>query len=373
MQQKALNFILIFVVVFSFFAEGHILPRSYLMAQQATGNRNGWNTEAFWITATLHTVKNHLKSGADPNARNERGEFPLHVVALRPENSEIVTAMWKEGQRPPHYRLNLPDENTDIITALIKAGANPNAKNKNGQTPLHAAILKGGKMGKNLPVILSLLKAGADPNAQDKNGWNSLHYATYNKAAQAIKNKGGANLKAWAKDVWTPLDTPTIKKNLVVIHALVEAGANPNALENNGDAPLTFAAAIENPAPVTALIKAGANPNLRMKGDLTPLHVAAFHNQNPDVITALVEAGADPNSRAELGITPLHAAALFNRNPKVIATLCASGGDIDSQTDNGDTVLDCAAVNKNLEVAALVKAIKRANFWRAKQLEREGL
>ena len=340
MQQRAHNFILILVIVFSFFAEGYILPRSYLMAREATGNRNGWNTEAFWITATLHTVSNHLKAGADPNTRNERGEFPLHVVAMRPENSEIVSVMWKDGKRPPRFRSNLPDENSNIITALIEAGANPNAKNKNGQTPLHAAILKGGNMGKNLPVILSLLKAGADPNAQDKNGWNSLHYATYNKAAQAIKNKTGANLKAWAIDVWTPLDSPTIEKNLVVIRALVEAGANPN---------------------------------IRLKGDLTPLHVAAFHNQNPDVIAALVEAGADPNFKAELGITPLHAAALFNKNPKVIATLFASGGDIDAQTENGDTVLDCAAVNENPEVAALVKAIRKANYWRAKQLEREGL
>ncbi|GHS95463.1 hypothetical protein FACS1894139_16950 [Planctomycetales bacterium] len=52
----------------------------------------------------------------------------------------------------------------------------------------------------------------------------------------------------------------------------------------------------ENPEIITALINAGANENVKDKNGNTPLHSAAKYNKNPEIITALIKAGAGVNA-----------------------------------------------------------------------------
>ena len=50
-------------------------------------------------------------------------------------------------------------------------------------------------------------------------------------------------------------------------------------------------------ADVTALLDAGANPNALGSQGWTPLQYAAAFGENPAIIVALLQAGADPNAR----------------------------------------------------------------------------
>ena len=50
---------------------------------------------------------------------------------------------------------------------------------------------------------------------------------------------------------------------------------------------------------VTALVKAGADVNARNEDGVTPLHFAAASGTTPAVVAALVKAGADVNVRKE--------------------------------------------------------------------------
>ena len=90
------------------------------------------------------------------------------------------------------------------------------------------------------------------------------------------------------------------------VAALVDAGADPNALTADGMTPLHRAA----PNTRAVLLAAGADPNARAKhpnsvgvDGWTPLHVAASQGDT-ETIAALLAAGADPSARDWEGKTP---------------------------------------------------------------------
>ena len=91
------------------------------------------------------------------------------------------------------------------------------------------------------------------------------------------------------------------------ISRCLKAGADPNSRNIlNGETPLHAAAAFsKTPVVVKALLDAGANPNARNVHAATPLHAAAVLSKNPSVVAVLVKAGAKVTARNDFGKTPL--------------------------------------------------------------------
>ena len=116
-----------------------------------------WNTRGFFEIATVDDVNRCLQGGADPNARDERGVTPLHLVA------------------------GLSDTPA-IIAALIDGGADPNAQDEEGWTPLHSAA----GLSDTPAIITALIEGGADPNARDAVGWTPLHVAAEHNETRAV-------------------------------------------------------------------------------------------------------------------------------------------------------------------------------------------
>ena len=89
---------------------------------------------------------------------------------------------------------------------------------------------------------------------------------------------------------------------------------------------------------------------------ITPLHVAAFHNENPLITDYLIRGGADVSASEEVyGYHPIHYAALNNPNVKVIDVLLEHGEDINAPTTDteyfkGSTPLHQAAQNNSIQM-----------------------
>jgi ankyrin repeat protein len=101
-----------------------------------------------------------------------------------------------------------------------------------------------------------LVAAGAAVRARNRRGAEPLHYAA----------DGGPGSPVW---------NPTAQTATVAL--LIDAGADPNAVDNSGVAPLHRAVRTRCTAAVEALLDGGADPGRKNKNGSTPM-LLATHN-----------------------------------------------------------------------------------------------
>ena len=166
----------------------------------------------------------------------------------------------------------------EIEAAFREVGVN--ARNEDGETPLHWASSRG-----TPEDIVTLLEAGADVHARTESGSTPLHRAAESETPENIR-------------------------------ILLEAGADVNARNAGGWTPLLSAAAFGNPENILTLFEAGANLSARTVLGYTALH-SAVSLGTPENVLALLEAGADPTVEDEFGRIPFD---LAQENEDLIGT-----------------------------------------------------
>ncbi|MDR3394955.1 MAG: ankyrin repeat domain-containing protein [Parasulfuritortus sp.] len=175
-----------------------------------------------------------------------------------------------------------------VVSQLLAAGANPDWANEDGATALMAAAHNG-----HLDAVQTLLDAGANANAADSNGWTALFKSVYNHE----------------------LDTGFAP----IAKALIDAGANVNATIHFGITPLMLAAGGGEGAVCEVLLEAGADPKAVNEAGRTALQMAKERHW-VDVINLLHDAtGFVPETEGACSTTGRHGpsdAAVVNFMPR---------------------------------------------------------
>jgi len=213
-----------------------------------------------------------LDQGADPNAADETGRTALYAAV-------DMHSMPASG-RPPPNELDNHLTSMDLIQALLAHGANVNAQLKKMQpyrtkldraddTMLDAGttpMLRAAKAG-DVQVMQTLLAKGGDVKLPNKFGITSL------MAAAGLGTKGVDSIGR----------KKTETEAIASIKLCLEAGADVNAADSQGQTALHGAAEWGWDRVVQFLVDHGANLDVKDKRGHTPLDAAMGLLSNGDL------------------------------------------------------------------------------------------
>lgn len=314
------------------------------------------------------------------------------------------------GDRTLFSQLLLYDDDGDRAVALIKkCGANPNARDRMGETALMYAI----RVDKEPLALNLLLECRADPHVVNRRGDQAIHVANgkmpfiemilnntnvdvnvVNADGKAISHllaeyggfeDLGTLIKEYGVDVnlrdkqgngflhlgmdYTAITGNDIKWIHILIH---HHGAQPTVRNNKGDTILHAAAMCGNRLACDYLLRNLGTLNIRMKNSEgeTPFHAAAKNNgygdEGVDTLLHLYHAhAANPEESDNAGRTPfmvacshLHAWAF---GPVIKALVVECGVNVRTTDGNGWTALFHAAGNGKVSTVLDLLDKYRAN------------
>ena len=197
-------------------------------------------------TGDVAEVMDALNAGADVADTNAAGHSPLYVAAAHGFDH--------------------------VLLLLLERGADVNAAALDGSTPLHAACDH-----KRHGAVKLLLKHKARANAVTRSGYSPLHFAAKNGHAEIVAAllAGRAQVDAAVGDTTTTalLLACTCGRSAVV-EQLLDAGADPQVEDADGNTPLHFTSRNGNYRATYLLLTAGADPDMPNEQDETAFDVA---------------------------------------------------------------------------------------------------
>lgn len=214
-----------------------------------------------------------IDNGADINALNKNKKSPLvsvveysclEMVSFLLENG--CEKIMKNGLSPMHFASDI-----NVLIILKENGFDLNAKDHQGRTPLHYAVIDN-----NLEILTFLIDNKINVNEKDNQHETALHFAAiykrYDIAKLLIANKANVNMKD--KQGRSPLHYAAENDSLDFVNLLIEKKCEINAQDKNGCTPLHCASFNSRVEIAQLLLANKANRNAKDKSGKTPFKVA---------------------------------------------------------------------------------------------------
>jgi ankyrin repeat protein len=314
-----------------------------------------WLPLNFLLSTDEALAQRLIQRGVNVNARDGKGDTPLHYVGKSEKNARSLLARKakvnvrnQNGITPLHNLFG--QKNAAIIKLLLDRGAKVNVSDRGGMTPLHLAANTG-----KADIVELLIGRGANINARTTQNWTPLHYGISHleaakkliqaKANLTIQNRQGAVIHSQGID-------PT------VLQLLLDRGVDVNLRNAQGQTPLHVHRF--QPSLIKLLLDRKAKVNLQDAEGKT-----ALYDVNLEVAQLLVAANADLNIQDNLGRTPLHQAVLEEQSffgPELVTLFISKNARVDIKDKQGKTALDLARqLNKTQIINLLERYIATQN------------
>lgn len=291
------------------------------------------------------------------------GDLPAHGNYTKPlaESQPVTTSAASPDQRVTRERLEAwlkdgADITTELANAvlasdaervkfLIEKGAEISKPDNQGYSALHSAARQ------RKPAIVKLLiELKADPNQPDKDGFTPLHHAVMRNHPETVTTlvASGANPEIVAADGSTPLAMGIVEDHFKAVAALIDGGAPVDTPV--GEFALT-----------PLMLVAGKEGNKLSLGAGT-IRVEKVNPRDAgplEIARALVSRGADVNRRSKSGVTPIMLAAAHNNAP-IVGLLAQAGADRNARAADGMSAADIAQKNGNHAVVSLLKLLDQS-------------
>ncbi|MDR1096381.1 MAG: ankyrin repeat domain-containing protein [Spirochaetaceae bacterium] len=310
------------------------------------------NGQALPELITEKTVRSTDMEGNTPLHVAMRANASIDVIRMILGSRAEVNAQNKEGDSVLH--LAVRNNQADIGTLLLDSGADIFLANARAETPLFLTFYASAGSQHAAREIRMFMLNPAVMSARDGLGNTVLHHATMWKIDSVIPAivERGANTEAVNTSGETPLFIAVKANAASTVRALLGAGASLTGRDSLGNTALHTAVRSDAPQATEALLDANSSIDAYNLYGQTPLHDAVrLGSYNAQII--LVRRGANIEMRDNEGNTPL-LLAVRTGTYRAAEHLITSGGDINTRNSTGNTALHIAVRDERSDLAMLL-------------------
>ncbi|XP_044064689.1 B-cell lymphoma 3 protein homolog [Siniperca chuatsi] len=264
------------------------------------------------VSAALVTPRRVEEAGQSPDG------YPIGLRFLHPFDYGPYSVYCLPPVPEPNHPL--AHQTGNLLAGITLA----THQDEDGDTALHIAVVKG-----ELAIVCTLIQLLM---------WARRDIDIYNNLRQ------------------TPLHLALITQQANMVEALLRAGADPAALDRNGQTALHLCCEYDQRDCLSIVLSCSSSSRCLEIGNyegLRPLHLAVLRGRK-DLARMLLDAGADINTTdIKSGQSPLMHAVESN-NADMVHFLIESGCDVNSQSYSGNTALHSACGRGQVDTVRLL-------------------
>ncbi|MDR0639541.1 MAG: ankyrin repeat domain-containing protein [Spirochaetaceae bacterium] len=310
------------------------------------------NSQTLPALITEKTVRTIDVEGNTPLLVAMKSNAGIDIIRTILEKRAEVNAQNKEGESALHIAVR--NNQADSGALLLESGANIFLANARGETPLFLTFYVRAESQRTAREIRMFMLNPVVMSARDSLGNTVLHHATMWRIDSVIPAivERGANTEAVNISGETPLFIAVKANAASTVRALLQAGASLTGRDSLGNTALHTAVRSNAPQAAEALLDANSNIDAYNLYGQTPLH-DAVRLGTYDTQVILIRRGANIEVRDNEGNTPLLLAVRMG-NFRAAEHIITSGSDINTRNNNGDTALHMAVRDERSDLVALL-------------------